>query len=244
MGGSPIPRPGGAGAQGLKIWKPLGLHVRDQHGKLVAVDDVRLLPLWETAGELNVPVLVHVADPVAFFDPLTPQNERWEELQAHPDWQFPSPPLPSISNYYGAVRPCREDDTKTPRLSGRTWVVMLKTLAGSAICSMNAPTSILISQPELANLVGSPTRRGAFSSNMQSVFCLALINPPTSRCTNSITAFLETDDEYFNYSLSPTPDQGRWRVYGLHLPDEVLKKDLSRKRAPLIKFWVNPLGGL
>ena len=48
----------------------------------------------ETAASLNWPVLIHVADPVAFFDPLTPQNERWEELHNHPDWQFPSPPYP------------------------------------------------------------------------------------------------------------------------------------------------------
>src|SRR5205085_1426349 len=60
------------GADGLKIWKPFGLHVRDQHGALVAVDDARLDPLWAAAGELNLPVLIHVADPVAFFDPRAP----------------------------------------------------------------------------------------------------------------------------------------------------------------------------
>ena len=84
------------GAQGLKIWKPLGLHVRDQHNQLVAVDDPRLDPLWATAGELDLPVMIHVADPVAFFWPLDHTNERWEELHAHPDWQFPSPPFPAF----------------------------------------------------------------------------------------------------------------------------------------------------
>lgn len=73
------------GAQGLKIWKPFGLHVQDHHGKRVAIDDPRLDILWATAGELNLPVMIHVADPVAFFDPLDATNERWEELQAHPD---------------------------------------------------------------------------------------------------------------------------------------------------------------
>src|SRR5436309_312494 len=67
------------GAEGLKIWKPFGLHVRDQRGQLVAVDDPRLDPLWATAGELRLPVVIHVADPVAFFQPLDPSNERWEE---------------------------------------------------------------------------------------------------------------------------------------------------------------------
>ncbi|MGQ0605306.1 MAG: amidohydrolase family protein, partial [Anaerolineales bacterium] len=84
------------GAEGLKIWKPFGLQVKDQQGAVAAVDDVRLDPLWAMAGELKLPVLIHVADPVAFFDPIDEHNERWEELGAHPDWHFPSPPFPSF----------------------------------------------------------------------------------------------------------------------------------------------------
>ncbi|MEA3441841.1 MAG: hypothetical protein U9R58_16315 [Chloroflexota bacterium] len=58
------------GAQGLKIWKNFGLNVRDHNGRLVAVDDKRLVPIWEMAAELHIPVIIHVADPVAFFDPI------------------------------------------------------------------------------------------------------------------------------------------------------------------------------
>ena len=82
------------GAQGLKIWKPFGLHVTDHSNKLVKVDEARLGPIWETAGELDLPVVIHVADPVAFFDPIDETNERWEELGNHPDWAFTSPPFP------------------------------------------------------------------------------------------------------------------------------------------------------
>jgi hypothetical protein len=82
------------GAQGLKIWKNLGLQVRDHEDRRVPVDDPRLDPVWAVTGELNWPVMIHVADPVAFFWPLDHHNERWEELQAHPDWHFPSPPFP------------------------------------------------------------------------------------------------------------------------------------------------------
>ena len=77
-----------AGAAGLKIFKELGLRHRDSVGQLIAVDDPRLDPLWARAGTLGVPVLIHTADPKAFFEPLDPTNERWEELQAHPDWHF------------------------------------------------------------------------------------------------------------------------------------------------------------
>jgi hypothetical protein len=77
-----------AGARGVKVWKTLGLRAQDARGRLVAVDDERLDPLWAAAGELRVPVTIHVADPIAFFEPLDATNERWEELQANPDWQF------------------------------------------------------------------------------------------------------------------------------------------------------------
>ena len=77
-----------AGARGLKVWKHLGLQARDPRGRLVAVDDPRLDPLWAAAGELAVPVMIHVADPIAFFEPLGAANERWEELRLNPDWHF------------------------------------------------------------------------------------------------------------------------------------------------------------
>jgi predicted TIM-barrel fold metal-dependent hydrolase len=83
-----------AGARGLKVFKDLGLRHRDADGLLIAVDDARLDPLWAKAGELGVPVLIHVADPVAFFQPLTPSNERWDELQLHPNWHFCRPGFP------------------------------------------------------------------------------------------------------------------------------------------------------
>ena len=72
----------------LKISKALGLYLRDPAGALIDVDDPRFFPLWERAGELGVPVFIHVADPKAFWEPPTPQNERWDELQAHPEWSF------------------------------------------------------------------------------------------------------------------------------------------------------------
>ena len=85
-----------AGARGLKIFKNLGLQVQDSRGQLVMPDDERLAPLWDKAGELNAPVLIHVADPVAFFRPLDRLNERWDELHRHPDWHFYGPPFPAF----------------------------------------------------------------------------------------------------------------------------------------------------
>jgi len=72
-----------AGAQGLKIFKSLGFSVKDNMGKLVAVDDQRLNPIWEKCAQLGIPVLIHTADPKQFWDEPNEQNERWLELLTH-----------------------------------------------------------------------------------------------------------------------------------------------------------------
>ena len=72
------------------MWKDLGLHVRDERGHLILPDDQRLAPLWEVAADERVPVFIHTADPVAFFEPIDERNERYEELHAHPDGRSPT----------------------------------------------------------------------------------------------------------------------------------------------------------
>ena len=76
------------GARGLKIFKSFGLEIRDPDGKRIPVDDPRLDPIFETAGALGLPIAIHVGDPKAFFEPLTPQNERYGELSLNPQWSF------------------------------------------------------------------------------------------------------------------------------------------------------------
>jgi len=77
-----------AGALGLKCFKSLGLTVRDTDGSLLKLDDPRLDPVWERAGKLNAVVAIHATDPVAFFAPWNADNERWDEMELHPDWSF------------------------------------------------------------------------------------------------------------------------------------------------------------
>src|SRR5450759_208282 len=74
-----------AGAMGLKIFKDLGLFVKKATGNRLPVDDPELDPIWETCARLNVPVLIHIAEPPAFFDPIDNHNERWLELALFPD---------------------------------------------------------------------------------------------------------------------------------------------------------------
>jgi predicted TIM-barrel fold metal-dependent hydrolase len=90
----------GAGAIALKNLKQLGLTARDTEGKLIAIDDPRLFPIWEFAEKLGITVAFHVGDPVAFFQPWEPGNERWDELKLHPEWSFADrtkyPPLETL----------------------------------------------------------------------------------------------------------------------------------------------------
>ena len=77
-----------AGAAGLKVTKELGLRFRDRDGAMLGVDDERLFPIWHRAGELGLPVLIHVSDPAAFFEPIDEHNEHYLTLQEFPGWSF------------------------------------------------------------------------------------------------------------------------------------------------------------
>jgi predicted TIM-barrel fold metal-dependent hydrolase len=211
------------GAQGLKIWKPFGLHMRDHRGTLVAVDDARLDPLWATAGELGLPVMIHVADPVAFFDPLDATNERWEELNAHPDWQFPSPPFPPFLGIMEALARLIARHPATVFIGAHVgcyaenlaWVGDLLDVCPNFYVDISARLGELGRQPYSA-------RRFFMRHADRILFGIdAGADLDTYR---RYYRFLETDDEYFSYGGGPVPSQGRWQIYGIALPDEVLEK--------------------
>ena len=211
------------GAQGLKIWKPLGLHVRDERGELVAVDDERLIPIWETAVELNWPILAHVADPVAFFDPMTPQNERIEELEAHPDWQFPSPPFPSfltiMTQFADVIR----------RHANATFIgahvgCYAENLGWVSQLLDECPNYYIDISARLGELGRQPYTARRFFMQYADRIIFGTDAGPSLETYHLYYRFLETDDEYFNYSPDDPPPQGRWHIYGLHLPDDVLRK--------------------
>ena len=91
------------GARGLKLWKNIGLTLRDEKERLFLLDDPRLAPVWAAVAEAGIPILIHSADPVAFFQPLGPTNERLEKLLAHPDWHFYGPQFPSMMQLLDAL---------------------------------------------------------------------------------------------------------------------------------------------
>ncbi len=215
------------GAQGLKIWKNFGLHVRDHKGDLVKVDDPRLIPIWETAGELGLPVMIHVADPVAFFEPVDATNERLEELQAHPDWVFTSPPFPSFISIVESLANLVARHPRTTFIGAHVgcyaenlaWVGALLDRCPNFFVDISARLGELGRQPYTARrFFLKYADRILFGSDMG----------PDPHSYRIYFRFLETDDEYFNYSTEITPQQGRWYVHGLYLPDEVLEQIYSK----------------
>lgn len=221
------------GAEGLKIWKPFGLHVRDQHGALVAVDDVRLDPIWAAAGELDVPVLIHVADPVAFFDPLDATNERWEELHAHPDWHFPSPPFPPFLEILEALARLVERHPGTDFIGAHVGCYAENLRWVGALID-RCPNFYVDISARLAELGRQPyTARRFFLDHADHILFGIDAGPhlPTYQC---YFRFLETADEYFNYAPHDPPGQGRWRIYGIDLPDDVLEKVYIRNAERVI----------
>ena len=211
------------GAQGLKIWKPLGLHVRDHLGTLVDVDDTRLDAIWATAGELALPVLVHVADPVAFFEPLDCTNERWDELHAHPDWQFPSPPYPSFLHILEGFARLVARHPQTTFISAHVGCYA-ENLAWVAALLDRCPNLYIDFSARIGELGRQPYSARRFFIHYADRILFGTDASPNLDAYRRYYRFLETDDEYFSYDGRDVSSQGRWAIYGLHLPDDVLRK--------------------
>ena len=234
-----------AGAIGLKVLKTLGLYLRENitSGPLVKVDDPRFDPMWEAAGQLKMPVFMHVSDPDAFFTPVDRFNERWEELGNHPDWSF-----------YGKDYP-----PKAEILAARNRVIARHpqtTFVGLHVANHpenldevsrwldDLPNLRVETAARLAELGRQPRRARAFFEKYQDRIMFGTDASPKQAGTpqqdvkpamyQAYFRWLETLDEYFDYAPSKTPPQGRWRIYGIGLPDEILKKVYCNNAAHLL----------
>jgi predicted TIM-barrel fold metal-dependent hydrolase len=213
----------GWGAQGLKVWKPLGLHVRDQNGKLVPIDDERLTPLWEKAGELKVPVLIHIADPVAFFDPLDEYNERFEELTRHPEWSFHGSQFPAF------LELMRQFEVLIARHADTTFIgahvgCYAENLAWVSRMLEQYPNFYIDISARIGELGRQPYTTRRLFTHFPDRILFGTDMAPSLEYYRIYYRFLESGDEYFNYDIGEVPGQGRWQIYGLQLPDEILEK--------------------
>jgi predicted TIM-barrel fold metal-dependent hydrolase len=233
-----------AGAAGLKVWKTLGLRARDATGRLVAVDDPRLDPLWAAAGELGVPVTIHVADPVAFFEPLDATNERWEELVANPDWHF-WPTRPRGQPELEGFPPFDElIDGLEAVVARHPSTVFVGAHVGCAAEDLARVSAILERCPNfhvdiaarLAELGRQPYTARAFFDRWADRIVFGTDAAPDPEMYAVHARFLETMDESFDYGTDEPPSQGRWQIHGLGLPDDVLARVYADNAARLIRF--------
>jgi predicted TIM-barrel fold metal-dependent hydrolase len=210
-----------AGAIGLKIWKDLGLRLRNADGTLLRIDDPRLDPLFARAAELGIFIMFHTADPAAFFLPTDARNERFEELSAHPDWSF-----------YGAEFGREELLAQRNRVFARhprTRFVaahmgeQAEDLAALAAMLDAYPNVLLDMSARVAELGRQPfTARHFFLRFADRILFGADLLPEESMY-RAHYRFFETEDEYFDYP-SHASRQGRWQIYGLGLPDAALER--------------------
>jgi predicted TIM-barrel fold metal-dependent hydrolase len=231
-----------AGAKGLKVVKTLGLYLREKgSNKLVRIDDPRFDPMWEAAGGLRMPVAIHISDPEAFFLSIDRWNERWEELHAHPSWSFYGKDFPGN-------RELQEARRNVMRRHPRTQFVCLHTADSENLpyvseCMESHPNMSVDIAARIGELGRQPRMSRKFFDRFQDRILFgtdasAGTSTPQQTFGDALYEiyyrFLETEDEYFDYAPAAVPPQGRWRIYGLGLAEQVLRKVYSENAARLI----------
>jgi predicted TIM-barrel fold metal-dependent hydrolase len=225
-----------AGARGLKIWKDFGLRVKDSSGKLIPVDSPRLDPVWARAGELGVPVLIHVGDPVAFFQPLDESNERWDELQRSPEWSCCGPEFPPLENLLQAL------ETVIARHPCTTFIgahvgCYAENLAFVGGMLDRLPNYYVDMGARVAELGRQPHTARRFFLRYADRILFGTDNVPDPESYRIYYRFLETNDDYFPYwHPKDRPWQGQWYIHGLGLPDAVLERVYYRNAQRLLKL--------
>ncbi len=212
-----------SGARGLKVTKELGLRFQDRDGSILRVDDRRLYPVWERAGVLDIPVLIHTADPDGCFLPVDQHNEHYSTLLEFPGWSF-----------------CGSRFSKEELLAQRNRMIAdhprtrficphvanhpedLESVAGFLDAN---PNVVIDFSARIDELGRQPYSARDFLIHYQDRVLFGIDMPPRPDVYRGYFRFLETRDEYFAYpDYLGRFDNCRWRIHGLHLPDTVLKK--------------------
>tara|TARA_A100001015_G_scaffold99937_1_gene111038 strand:+ start:1090 stop:2217 length:1128 start_codon:yes stop_codon:yes gene_type:complete len=207
------------GAIGLKVYKSLGLTDKDSNGNRIAVNDPRIDPIWEECGKLGFPVLIHSADPASFWKRKDKNNERWLELKQKPN-RYRNPDLfPSFESIIAEQHNVFEKHPKTTFINAHLgWMGNdLDRLSSHLDKYPNVVTEI---GAVLAELGRQPKRARKFFIDHQDKI---LFGKDAYNLQEYYTYFrvLETEDEYFDYYRKR---HAFWKMYGLGLPDSILKK--------------------
>jgi predicted TIM-barrel fold metal-dependent hydrolase len=207
------------GANGLKVFKNLGLSVKDNTGKRVTVDDPRLDAIWDKCGELKIPVLIHTADPKPFWDPEDEHNERWLEITSHPGRKRgPNDPAPWEVLIEEQHRMFKKHSRTTFIAAHFGWYPNNLPKLGELLDDM--PNVVVEFGAVIAELGRQPRMARKFFEKYQDRI---LFGKDSWVPEEYATYFrvLETEDEYFPYHKKY---HAFWAMYGMGLPDAILKK--------------------
>jgi uncharacterized protein len=207
------------GAQGLKFFKNWGLTVTDKNGKRIPTDDPRLDPVFEKCAQLGIPVLIHTGEPRSFFDPSDRFNERWLELKQFPDRARPADKYPSWETVMGEQHHLFEKHPKTIFIAAH-----LGWLGGDLARLGKLLDRLPNVYTEVAAVVAELGRQPKFAREWFIKYQdRVLFGKDTWAPEEYYTYFriFETSDEYFDYFRKR---HAFWQMYGLNLPDQVLKK--------------------
>ena len=207
------------GARGLKIFKNLGMDLVDIAGRRVPVDDPRLGPIWERCADLGIPVMIHSGEPEPFFQPMDRNNERWLELKVHPERARPADRYPPFEQIMSEQRRVFRRHSRT------TFIAAHLAWRGNDLAALGA---LLDSFPNVYTEVGAV----AHELGRQPRFARAFLIRYQDRVMmgkdfyapeeyGGYFRIFETADEYFDWIR---PYAGGWKLYGLDLPEEVLRK--------------------
>jgi predicted TIM-barrel fold metal-dependent hydrolase len=207
------------GASGLKVYKELGLEIKDKNGKRIAVDDPRIDPIWEKCGELHIPVLIHTGEPAPFFDKADANNERWLELKLHPSRARPASRYPSWQQVMNEQHHIFAKHKHTIFIAAHFgWLANNLDALGKMLDTMpNVYTEFAAVLEEIGR--EPKTARNFFIKYQDRIMF--------GKDTWSVPEYgfyfrmLETDDEYFPPLRKY---HAFWNMYGLGLPDDVLRK--------------------
>jgi predicted TIM-barrel fold metal-dependent hydrolase len=212
------------GVYGLKIAKELGMGVKDKQGQLLRIDDPRIDPVWAKCGELGIPVMIHTSDPSAFFTPFDQYNERYDELLAHPGYRKYSP---------DSRNPSKVDllNQRNRVIARHPATIFIGAHFGNLPEELHVvgmwldlyPNFYVDIDARISELGRQPYTVRKFLIRYQDRVLFGTDTNPDAESYRVYYRFLETDDEYFD----PAPghhQQGRWMIYGVLLPDEVLEK--------------------
>jgi len=208
-----------AGAQGLKIFKDFGMTLKDGQGRRIAVDDPRFDPIWEACAALGIPVLIHTAEPKPFFDPKDKYNERWLELEQIPDRARPPDRYPPWDTLIA------EQHRLFARHPNAVFIAAHLGWLGGDLARLGR---LMDSLPNVYTEIGAVLAE----LGRQPRFARAWFERYQDRVLFGKDAWtpeeyhvyfrtLETADEYFDYYRKR---HAFWKLYGLDLPDDVLKK--------------------